>query len=167
MSRVHWRDTGYNRIMTGLRELTQYVVRVGVINEHATRIHPLRSRMTVGDVARIQEFGSSRANIPARSFLRSAVHEHASEVIDGIAEAVRGVLNGSSSWAGLFNMGEKFTRYVKDRVLAGNIPPPLAEYTVQKKGHGKTLQDTMVLSESISHETVPRKLANDGGFEDF
>lgn len=166
MSRVVWRDTGYRRTMTALKELTRYIVRVGVLNEDATRIHPLRSTMTVGTVARMQEYGASRANIPRRSFLREVAHEHHAEVVEGYREAIRSILNGGYSWSSLFEMGAKFKDYVIKRIMDGNIPPPLAPFTVAKKGHSETLQDTLTLSKSISHETITRAAASSGSNED-
>jgi len=154
-----------------LSELGQTIVRVGVLNPDAERIHPLRNRLTIGAVARIQEYGSWSANVPERSFLRVPMWESRQMIAGMLGNAIRAVLNRTSPIMALNAMGEQFKLRVVERILKGDIPPANAPYTVDKKGHDQTLQDTMTLSHSISHDISRRdggavSLFNTGGEEE-
>lgn len=150
-AKVTWRDTGWSDVRNRIRLATKSRVRVGVLEPDASRTHPLRNTLTVGAVATMQEYGSSRAGIPERSFLRVTANTNHALVRDGLIGACRAAIQGGGFMAAMHKLGEEFRLRVVERILSGSIPPPLAPYTIAKKGHSETLQDTMTLSHSISH----------------
>lgn len=174
MAKVTWRDTGWKDIHNRIALVARSKVKVGVLEPDAGKTHPLRDTLTVGQVATMQEYGSSRAGIPERSFLRVVANTNHETAKRGLIEAARAaIFQGGGFMSRLQALGEEFRLLVVERILSGHIPPPLAPFTVEKKGHSETLQDTMTLSHSISHrvsidgplETIAPMLAEDAAGE--
>lgn len=164
VAHVQFVDKGLQGVIRRALGLDTHVARVGILGGTADKIHPLRNTLTIGDVALMQEFGSSRAGIPQRSFLRSTKNENHGKIFQGFVDTARQVLiQALDPVVGLSRLGERVAELVRLKILDGDLSPPNAQYTVERKGHGQTLQDTMTLSHSISSDVVVGKAAGGVG----
>jgi hypothetical protein len=108
------------------------------------------SPVTVLDVAQWMEFGT--ATIPARSFIRAWADENRAECQVQIAAAMRAVMRGSISQTQAMELlGLKFVGSIQARI-ANNIPPPLAQSTIDRKGSSVALIDTGQLRSAITSQ---------------
>ena len=155
---VRFVDKGLQGVIRRVLGLDTLSARVGILGGTADKIHPLRNTLTIGDVALMQEFGSSRAGIPQRSYLRSTKNENHGKIFKGFYDVARQVvLQSINPVAGLTQLGGRVAELVRLKILSGDVAPQNAPYTIERKGHGQTLQDTMTLSHSITNDVVVAK----------
>ena len=157
--KVTWKDAGFNALQFELSKLGMMAARVGILGSEAERTHPLRNDLSVGDVGLMNELGSARAGVPRRSFLLSTLRQKRAEVAKALIVVARSVIFSKvQPTRALAILGRAFVPYVVEKILSGSISPRNAPMTVELKGHGQTLQDTMTLSHSISSDVA----LNDG-----
>ena len=118
--------------------------RMGVAPEEGRRI-------PVATIAAIQNFGSAASGIPPRPFFSNTVKAGEQTWGDKLGKLL--VENDYDARAALAAMGE---------VIAGEIAtaiqeldsPPLAQYTIDKKGFDKPLVETGQMLSSVGKEVV-------------
>lgn len=98
-----------------------------------------------------QEFGTSK--MPARSFLRSTVAEKSRGWPDAMAKIAKS--NGYDSRKTMASMGEGIKGQIQHTINTLSSPP-LAQSTIDAKGHSKPLIETAVLLRSIDYEVIDR-----------
>lgn len=105
----------------------------------------------VAMIAAIQEFGAPRANIPARPFFRNMIAKKSKEwpsAVAGLLAANDFDLEGALDQAGFAIAGQ-----LRQSIQQTNAPP-LAQSTIDRKGHSKPLVDTGHMLNSVDHEVV-------------
>ena len=100
----------------------------------------------------MHEFGSRDGRIPERSYLRSTFDARRDDYARGLRAGLGRVVDGSSDIdTELGRLGLVCTGDVQ-QTIATLTDPPLAEYTIRKKGSSKPLIDEGRLKQSIDHE---------------
>ena len=113
----------------------------------------------VVQIAASHEFGAPKANIPERSFLRSAHDDHQKDIEKLMAYEYNQVADGKSDVAeSLGRVGEWFTGEVKAKIDSITAPPfaPSTLKARQAKGdmNPKLLVDTGQMRASVTHVEV-------------
>lgn len=136
-------------------KLDRSYVRVGVLEEKGSVTHE-GSDMTLVEIAATHEFGSSDGRVPERSFIRRTflvrVTKELAEFQTKLARAI--VTKGLDPIKALRMLGAWGVAEVKKTITSEDIPPPLAESTIARKGSSKPLVDTGLMKNSISFEVV-------------
>lgn len=154
-AKVTWVDKGLAEIRLGVAGLAGVVGRVGVLGSDAERTHPLRKNISIGAVAQMNEYGSSRAGVPRRSYLQETLHEQRAKVVAGLAAAARAVIfNKVPGPVAIAAMVKTLVPDVVAKIMSGTVPPPNSPVTVERKGHDRTLQDTGTLAGAITSDVV-------------
>lgn len=113
-------------------------------NEHGDEI-------TLVELAAVHEFGT--ATVPERSFIRRTFEEKKAElarIIKTLAgKVVKGTLTEDKA---LELLGQWAAAEVKKTITQHDIPPPLADETVARKGSSKPLVDTGQLLNAITYQ---------------
>jgi phage gpG-like protein len=143
--RVIDRDMGYRLALRRLQMIPEVAVSVGV-HEDAP---PSEDGVPVAEYAAINEFGSDDGHVPERSFLRSTLDEHQAKYAQMLEGKVDQALEGKHLKVGLREVGHEVVRDVRAKIESG-VGPANAPSTIAKKGHGATLQDSGLLSDSIT-----------------
>jgi hypothetical protein len=151
----------------GWRELRRKVIEsargkhvlVGVQGAKARAPHPGSKKLTVGDVATINEFGAEitlpngkTVIIPERSFIRATFDQHGDALqrrASMIGKAI--LLTKVTPTQGLNLLGLHAVGLVQQRMAAG-VPPPNAPSTIKRKKSSKPLIDKGQLRGAITHE---------------
>jgi hypothetical protein len=155
---VRFRDRGLEAIMKRVSASGNLGVRVGVLEPQAGGQHPLRRNITVGEVAIINEFGSRRARVPRRSFLKSTFEASRDTLKRGLIRAARQVVEQQvGPRAALQPLGYEMVEEVKRTIEGGVTPPPNADQTIRDKGHDLTLMHTETLLHAITHDIVAKR----------
>jgi hypothetical protein len=131
-------------------------VAVGVAGKAAVERH-VNANETVAEIAVKHEMG---LGVPERSFIRATFDQHRAKYRDATRTAFaaalqRAIAANDGTWAAqqstpLKRFGLLVEGDIKQRIAQG-IPPPLAESTLDRKGHDKStpLIDTGQLRASI------------------
>lgn len=147
---VKWIDMGLDQILKNVKFLDETNVRVGIVGDAGERT-AANGRITLGEVALINEFGSKAAGIPSRSFIRSALKTpKAKELAYNLAKTAITFGNVDNA---LHAAGEALAEVMRDKVLHG-VPPPNAASTIAKKGFDHPLIETSELQDAIGYELV-------------
>jgi hypothetical protein len=147
------RDKGAAKLIAALLE--KGALSVGILGEDGGESH---GDLTVAEVAEFHEFGLG--NNPRRSFLADWVTEKHDEirnvVIKGGQSLVRRQIPSVST------LLEQFGAWADGSIqkrIADQIPPPLSEETIARKGSSVPLIDTGQLRSSISYRVDQGALA--------
>lgn len=144
-------DSVWQKLRAKMRGLENAHVRVGIFGTEAHDGHFL-----MVELAAVHEFGSSRAGIPERSFIRRTFKEQehaAATVIARVAKAI--VTDKITVEHGLDILGTWGADQVKRTVTQGTgVPPPLAQSTIDRKGSTRPLVDTGRLINAVTHKVV-------------
>lgn len=143
--RVLDRDMGYRLALKRLQTIPEVSISVGV-HEDAP---PSEDGVPVAEYAEINEFGSADGRVPERSFLRSTLDENQAKYAERLSTKVGQALEGKHLKVGLRELGHEVVRDVRAKIESG-VGPPNAPSTVARKGHGATLVDSGLLSDSIT-----------------
>lgn len=151
--RVRDKDNGFKKLVAELGEMGS--VTIGVQGKEATERHP-SSDLSVGELAAVHELG---LGVPRRSWLVDWIDAHADEMRTQTKAALVEVLaRRTTRNKALTALGYNWTKQVRDRVAAGQVPPPLAASTVARKGHSTPLIDTNTLHNAITYRLfLPHK----------
>lgn len=104
----------------------------------------------VVDVAIWNEFGTE--NIPARSFMRTAIAEHKKEYRDLGIQMAKDIIKGKGSIReGLQMIGLVAASDIQNKITEIQ-EPALAESTIERKGSTKPLINTGKLRQSVTYE---------------
>lgn len=123
-------------------------VRVGFL-ENAT--YP--DGKPVATVAAINEFGAPRAGIPPRPFFRNMIADKSHEWPAAVGDLLRE--NNYDVERALDLAGFAIAGQLRQSIQQTNSPP-LAQSTIDRKGHSKPLIDSGNLYNSVDHEVVRR-----------
>ena len=104
------------------------------------------------EVGAVHEFGSQDGRIPERSYLRSTFDARRTDYERGLRAGLGRVVDGSSDIDTEFGRLGLVVAGDVQQTIATLTDPPLAEYTIRKKGSSKPLIDTGRLKQSIDHE---------------
>lgn len=129
-----------------LARLRTIEVRVGVLQPKPTE----DGESTIAVVAAAHEHGTR--TIPQRSFIGSTIDRERENLARLQGRAIEGVVAGDltpEQAGGL--VGAKAASLIRDTIRS-SVPPPLAEATVEAKGHDRTLIESGQLLRSIAFE---------------
>lgn len=131
--RVSIKDTGPLRISPRLA----LKLDVGILPEDGAAQHP--SGLSMAELGAVHEYGSSAANVPARSWLRTWADLHLTkyraQVIEEVARMVR--TQKFQENAALTKAVQGAARSIKARILGGHITPKDAKATLRRKAPEK------------------------------
>lgn len=148
VNRVIETDNGLNAFITGLKSRTRQSrsssagvgIKVGITADDDARPDG-ESNI---EIATHHEFGAPKANIPKRSFIRWTVDKNRKKYNKMLADAEREFIRNPKSTSlkkALFKLGETAVADVQKRIDS-NVPPPLSDKTVERKGDSLALVDT-------------------------
>lgn len=97
-------------------------VKVGITGESAGAMH---GEISMAELAAIHEYGSPKANIPERSFLRSTLDAKMPAYVNLLGRGIRRWLSGATDPEGVLNeLGKKSARDVRAFIRSGRVSPP-------------------------------------------
>jgi hypothetical protein len=108
--------------------------------------------ITMAQLAAVHEYGSPIRNIPERSFIRSAISQHSKDIKKLIKKVTTSVVDGKLSKKQAIGI---VCQKIADGIVAkieSNVPPPLEDATITRKGSSHTLIDTSQLKNSVDWE---------------
>lgn len=146
---IEIRDRGWKALLSRLR-YEQKSVKVGVLQSAGDAGEDL----TMVELAAVHEFGSEKAGVPERSFIRRTFREKERETL-AFAEKLTGaiVVGKITPAQALEALGQWGAAEVKKTITQGaGVPPPNAPSTIEKKGSDRPLVDTGRLINAIAHE---------------
>lgn len=148
-SKVRVNDNRLRRFTKRLKSLTEGItVTVGVQGKEATEDY--EDGPSVAQVARVHEFGYPEGNIPQRSYMRATYDENREKYRRLIVKGSRDTMLGKmKSRQGMFIAGETYRKDIIKRIKS-NIPPPLKQATIDRKGSSVALIDTGMLVAAIT-----------------
>lgn len=153
---VEWKDMGLALILKNIAGMNNTQVAVGIVGEAAQRPSS-DGRMTMGDVATINEYGTRDGHIPPRHFVRSALHTPlAMSLAAGVARAA---ITSSNVAMAYDRAGRQLAEKMKQNVERGDFITNAPE-TVKKKGFNHPLVDNRGLVDAIGHELIHGSLSS-------
>lgn len=156
-------DKGASRSAASLFGANKAAVKVGVFGPKGEETTD-DGALTMAALAAIHEFG---LGVPERSFIRSYFDAHEKQISEALIKLTKAALTKALERGkpvteaemlqvlnkmGLFMVGE-----MQKRIGNGDITPPLAQQTIDRKGSSTPLIDTGQLRSSISHEAELNK----------
>lgn len=153
-AKVVTKDRGAAEHMRVLDSLsrTRNSVSAGVFDDGLTYVD---SDNQVVEIALLMEFGDGK-NIPSRSFVRSWFDENADIIKRFTSQGMRLVAKGKLSEKDLMDkLGAWMVSGIVSKINS-SVPPPNADSTVKKKGHGVTLLDTGLLRSAVKYKVLKR-----------
>lgn len=149
--------TVWDELRAKAKKLDRMYVKVGILqSKGGEQTHP-DSDMSLIEIMATHEFGSSDDRIPERRPLRKTFNDgegprRLADVITKLAKQI--ITGGMDPVRALRILGTWAVKEVKNTITSEDLPPPLAESTVEAKGSTKPLVDTGLLLNSISFEVV-------------
>lgn len=159
-SNVEIRDMGFLRIKHEALRFRGSYTKVGLPNGEPV-VGGTRKPADNVMIGAIHEFGAPKANIPERSWLRSAFDKEQNRINTLIASSYESVLAGrSTARQALSKLGEWFTARVKANFPPEGVPGYAESTLKQKRRKGETnpqlLIETGQLRNSVTHKEVVR-----------
>lgn len=150
------RDRGMEELRRNLGALGRIRVEAGVQPPKSERTYPDDARVTVGHVAAWMEYGTDDGHVPARPFLRHTAETSVGEARELLRKVVSDVVDGRGTPVdGLERVGRFYRDAIVDTIdRARSWAKPLAQSTVERKGHDAPLRETDLLRESITYAVV-------------
>ncbi len=150
-------DKGYAELRAMLRKVAKdrpYVV-AGIRGQAGAQTYQSEGggdAISLVEIAAVHEFGSQDGRIPERSYMRSTFDARRDDYERGLRKALKSVVAGEADIdVELGRLGLVVSGDIQE-TIATLTDPPLAEYTIKKKGSSKPLIDTGRLKQSIDHE---------------
>lgn len=139
-------DKGYRRLHRYLKRVNKTLT-VGIHEDEGAKSHS-NSRLSVAEIGTVHEFGVP-GKTPQRSFIRGWYDERSATVLYWMRKLAEGVKTGKyTAEKGLSIIGLRMVAGIQQRI-ASNIPPPLKQSTIDRKGSSVALIDTGQLRSSI------------------
>ena len=111
-------------------------------------------RLTLGEVGLINEFGSEKAHVPKRSFLRGSVTRNRTKVRDLMGLLGLKLINSNQPVGESFEQcGAQLKRLIEDEIISG-IGKQNAVATIRKKGFNQPLIDSSQLVNAIDYRVM-------------
>lgn len=128
------------------------VAKIGI--QGKKNYEPLRGKsdFSMVDLGLVHEYGSKKANVPQRSFMRSTFDENETKYENRLKRTARKIAKNpktSNLAEDVFLLGEKVRKDIIKKINS-NIPPPLADSTVEKKKDDLALVDKGLMIGAIS-----------------
>lgn len=116
------RDTGLSKLKLTISQLqTKPSVKVGVVGEKASED---RGGITLSELAAVHEYGSPKAGIPERSFIRSTLDAKKAFITKELGRGLGSILSGTTtSLQVLADLGDKMAHEVQATIDRGLTPP--------------------------------------------
>lgn len=151
MSKVIWKDTGWSSVVQTVSRLGSVHVRAGVVGEKAEAPNG-GGRITNGEAAIFNEFGTGDGHIPARAPVQRTFKREGGRVQAFLAEAARkAVLGAASPELALRDVGAWAESEIR-RTIAEGVPPPNAPTTIALKGSDHPLIDNGDLLDAVGYQ---------------
>jgi hypothetical protein len=144
VARVIDRDKGYRLAVKRLLGVGNLGVSVGVHEDAGAD----EDGTPVAEYAMVNEFGSEDGHVPERSFLRSTLDERQGPYAAELERAVSRAVDGVPLKTALMPLALQVRQDVQNKLDSG-VDPENAPATVAKKGHGRTLEESGLLHDSI------------------
>lgn len=157
----------WKRILRDVKGLDKFSAHVGILASKGGAEVPAKKSVdpTSGEVvgelsllqiAAIHEYGSKRAGVPERSFIRRTFNVKRDELVKLCARLCREVITrGMAVEKAYALLGQWGAAEVKKTITeAEGVPPPNAPSTILAKGSTRPLVDTGRLVGAIAYEVV-------------
>jgi hypothetical protein len=142
-------DAVWRKLREKLAGLPHREVRIGVLTSEDAG-----PGLSLAELAAIHEFGAPSANIPERSFIRSTLRDERDKIEALCLRLARGIIADRLDLdAALGLLGTWAVAAIQAKIRS-NIPPELAQATVDRKHSTLALVDTGQLINSITYEVV-------------
>ena len=172
--RVIEKDLGIGALKRVLNQLQTQPITVGLQGASGATHHPGTKDASIAQVAAWQEYGTPgsddrqydqpRRHIPSRPFLRTAFAKYQIEIRAQIQRALSGVIDARTDLeAAQDGLGLAAVGFVRQTIDdAKSWATPLAESTVDRKGHDYPLVESHTMREAVSYavrdgETIVRQ----------
>lgn len=159
---VEVRDLGVGKLREDVATMQRQRVTVGYQGPSGAAQHP-NADASIAQVAAWQEFGTpgsddrtydkARGHIPSRPFVRTGLAKYKNEIAEAIKAAFRAVLDGSATVEqAQADVGERMVEAVQQTILdARSWAKPLAESTIERKGHDDPLIESGAVYDATSY----------------
>lgn len=153
---VHVKDGVFQKLRARVKDLDKKYVKVGILSNRGGDERTEDGEFTMVELGLVHQFGSEKANIPAREWLTVYFEKNPDEVNAKVSELAKAiVMDKVDVRKGLELLGMWASAQVKKNITAGeHLAPPLADSTVARKGSDRPLVDTGRFVGSIVHEVV-------------
>lgn len=142
--------------LSGGAKLERYLIGIQANVTKASKVDigfmknsPYSDGTSLGEVAIKNEFGVPSNNQPPRPFFRNMIAKHSGEWGEQLAAFLEA--NDLDAQIALNKMGGVISNELKLSIHE-LVDPPLAPYTIAKKGFDKPLIDTAFMYQSVHHE---------------
>ena len=146
--------------MRKLAEARAKGVRVGVLSskgggEEHTDDDGKPSGVSMVELAAIHEFGSRKAGIPERSFIRRTFNSKRKQLAAMQVKLARAIVLRKLPVKSAYEiLGQWAAAEVKKTITQTKIPPPLKKETIRRKKSDRPLVNTGKLLNAITHEVT-------------
>ncbi len=151
--RVTDRDLGLKALRRRLRDAGRFEVTVGIHPKEGAVPHENGNGITVATIGTIHEFG---VGVPERSWLRAPLDNDRTAIRAAMKRQARTIVSNRSrkrADAALDFVGRFIVARIKAHI-GRNIPPPLADATIERKGDDLALVETSQFLDAIKHKVV-------------
>lgn len=138
-------DRGYKAAMNRIRAMAGSV-EVGVFSGYRAP----GSKLTLSEIAAVNEYGSADGRVPSRPFLRLTMNRVTPALQRLTASLVGKVIDGRETKEAMLNEIGSHLKQEVQRTIDMRVPPPNAPSTIAKKGSDHPLIDTGRLRSAIS-----------------
>jgi hypothetical protein len=145
-----------DRIRASVKKLDRAYVKVGVLgSKGGDQKHDAESGFTMIELAAVHEFGTSDGRVPERAWIRLSFQTSEKELSAFIAPLAAAVVQDKMDiMRALGLVGQWGVAEVRRTVTQSDIPPPLADSTIARKGSDRPLLDTGRMLQSVQYEIV-------------
>lgn len=143
------KDKGYKKLLAKVMG-PKPSVKVGIFGAKGSEQHE-GSALSVLEIATFHEFG---LGVPERSFLRAWCDENGPAAEAFLAKQCEKALAGELTWEQVLERLGLYCVAGIQTKISNNIPPPLADETIKRKGSSVALIDTGQLRSSITYEVT-------------
>ena len=154
---MHYDLSLLNNFVTGLGEAKQYQVKVGILGSKVNRKDGSKGG-TNAEIGARHEWGSFTERIPQRSFLRMPLFSKGKQIIELTQKAGRQQLWEGKMKLFLQKLGVACEQIIGEAFASGGYGQwkPLAESTIEMKGHARILIHTRQLERAITSAVVKK-----------
>ena len=139
---------GYDRAVVSLLRVPNVTLGVGVPDSQHPGPRSSKHPVTYAKIAEVNEYGDDGMAIPARPIFGPAMDRNEDSYMDAIREALDGAVRGEDFEDSLNDLAEQMADDVRSEIESGDFEP-LAESTVERKGHDQPWIETNALYDAI------------------
>lgn len=148
-------DKRYRRVIKDLREVERSTVDVGFFKTIARSGAELvdSDALDIAEIAAVNEFGSTKANIPERSFMRTTVDEKRIKYKKVLSDLMGDILIGVKTVNNALDLfGIRVVGDIKRKITSIRVPPNAPSTIAQKPGGNNPLIDTGRMRNAVTHK---------------